>query len=40
MYLFIGHAQKTIGLIDEAIESYRTAYAIKPDLGDAFWSCA
>ncbi|MEX2525709.1 MAG: sulfotransferase [Gammaproteobacteria bacterium] len=40
LYLLIGHAQKTIGDFDDAVESYRTAYHIKPDFGDAFWSLA
>jgi len=35
-----GHALKTVGRQEEAIEAYRRAYAIKPDLGDAFWSLA
>ncbi len=35
-----GHALKTVGRQDEAISAYRRAYAIKPDLGDAFWSLA
>jgi len=39
-YLSRGHALKTIGRVDEAIESYRSAYRVKPDFGDAFWSLA
>jgi len=35
-----GHALKTIGRQDEAIESYRAAYRAKPDHGDAYWSLA
>lgn len=35
-----GHALKTVGRQAEAIESYRRAYGLKPDLGDAFWSLA
>jgi len=33
-----GHAQKTLGKTDEAIESYKGAYKIKPDHGEAFFS--
>ena len=33
-----GHAQKTLGKTDEAIESYRSAFNIKPDHGEAFFS--
>jgi tetratricopeptide (TPR) repeat protein len=35
-----GHAQKTIGDLQGAIASYRQAYAVRPDYGDAFWSLA
>ncbi len=35
-----GHAQKTIGKIDDAIESYRSAYRRRADFGDAYWSLA
>ena len=35
-----GHALKTIGRTDEAIESYRNAYRCKADFGDAYWSLA
>ena len=35
-----GHAQKTIGQFDEAIESYRKAYLLQGDYGDAYWSLA
>ncbi|MGI9288515.1 MAG: tetratricopeptide repeat protein, partial [Pseudomonadales bacterium] len=35
-----GHALKTIGRTDDAIQSYRTAYKAKPDFGDAYWSLA
>ena len=35
-----GHALKTIGRIDEGIESYRAAYQVRPDYGDAYWSLA
>ena len=39
-YLSRGHALKTVGRLDEAIESYRSAYGVKPEFGDAFWSLA
>ncbi len=39
-HLVRGHALKTVGRQDAAIESYRTAYKVKPDFGDAFWSLA
>jgi tetratricopeptide (TPR) repeat protein len=35
-----GHAQKTIGLFDDAIGSYQKAYQLQPDYGDAYWSLA
>lgn len=35
-----GHALKTVGRQDDAITSYRAAYGVRPDLGDAFWSLA
>tara|TARA_B100001123_G_scaffold41899_1_gene43015 strand:+ start:5097 stop:7127 length:2031 start_codon:yes stop_codon:yes gene_type:complete len=35
-----GHAQKTLGRTDQAIESYQAAYQIKPDHGEAFFSLA
>ncbi|MEM7282349.1 MAG: sulfotransferase [Pseudomonadota bacterium] len=34
------HALKTIGHTEDAIDSYRQAYAAKPDYGDAYWSLA
>jgi len=33
-----GHAEKTLGRTDDAIISYKKAYAIKPDHGEAFFS--
>ena len=33
-----GHAEKTLGRTDDAILSYKKAYAIKPDHGEAFFS--
>ncbi|MDB9907547.1 sulfotransferase [Gammaproteobacteria bacterium] len=35
-----GHAQKTLGQTDQAIHSYQSAYKIKPDHGEAFFSLA
>ncbi len=35
-----GHALKTFGRHDEAVESYRAAYRSKPDHGDAFYALA
>ena len=35
-----GHALKTIGRIDDGIESYRAAYRAREDYGDAYWSLA
>ena len=36
----LGHAYKTVGNQDEAIASYREAYAKKPDHGDAYFGLA
>lgn len=36
----LGHAYKTLGDIDNCINSYRQAYINKPSFGDAFWSLA
>lgn len=35
-----GHALKTVGRVDEAVDSYRRAYRAKADYGDAYWSLA
>ena len=35
-----GHAQKTLGQTDQAIKSYQSAYKIKSDHGEAFFSLA
>ena len=40
LYLLLGHAQKTVGDIPQAIKSYQILYKRKPDFGDAFWSLA
>ena len=33
-----GHAEKTLGKTDDAIESYKSAYKIKQDHGEAYFS--
>jgi len=38
--LSIAHALKTLGRQDEAVGAYRTAAAIRPNYGDAYWSLA
>ena len=35
-----GHAQKTLGKTNQAINSYQSAYKIKPDHGESFFSLA
>lgn len=40
LHIQIGHAQKTVGLPDAAIQSYREAYRRRADYGDAYWSLA
>ena len=35
-----GHAEKTLGRTNQAIKSYQSAYQIKPDHGEAFFSLA
>jgi tetratricopeptide (TPR) repeat protein len=39
-YLSRGHALKTVGRVDEGIDSYRAAYRVRKDFGDAYWSLA
>jgi len=39
-HLSRGHALKTVGKLDAAIESYRSAYRARPGFGDAYWSLA
>jgi tetratricopeptide (TPR) repeat protein len=39
-YLSRGHALKTLGRLEEGVESYRLAYRAKADFGDAYWSLA
>ncbi len=38
--LTYGHALKTLGRIDAAVDAYRRAYTVRPDFGDAYWSLA
>lgn len=40
LHLLLGHALKTTGAFSDAIEAYRSAYRIRPEFGDAFWSLA
>ena len=40
LYLWLGHALKTVGQVPEAIAAYRAAAAARPDFGDAYWSLA
>lgn len=40
LQLLRGHALKTIGQVDEAINAYRAAYKARADYGDAYWSLA
>ncbi len=40
LHVMRGHAEKTIGRLEAAIVSYRQAYVLQPDYGDAFWSLA
>ena len=39
-HLSRGHALKTVGRLEDGIESYRNAYRARADYGDAFWSLA
>ncbi|TWX69998.1 tetratricopeptide repeat-containing sulfotransferase family protein [Colwellia sp. C1TZA3] len=40
IYLTLGHALKTMGRVEDAINAYRKSYDLRPDFGDAFWSLA
>jgi tetratricopeptide (TPR) repeat protein len=40
VYLELGHAFKTKGDFSQAVESYQTAYQLKPGYGEAYWSLA
>ncbi|HZD53373.1 MAG TPA: sulfotransferase [Woeseiaceae bacterium] len=35
-----GHVLKTVGRLDDAVESYRRAHRVRADFGDAYWSLA
>ena len=39
-FLSRGHALKTVGRVEEGIESYRCAYRVRNSFGDAYWSLA
>jgi len=39
-HLVRGHALKTVGRFEEAVEAYRNAIRARPDFGDAWWSLA
>jgi predicted Zn-dependent protease len=38
--LWLGHALKTVGHLEDAIAAYRRAAGLRPDFGDAYWSLA
>jgi tetratricopeptide (TPR) repeat protein len=38
--LSVAHSLKTLGRREESIEAYRTAAAVRPGYGDAYWSLA
>ena len=40
LHLLTGHARKTVGAFEQAVQSYQEAYRHRPDFGDAFWSLA
>jgi tetratricopeptide (TPR) repeat protein len=40
VYLWLGHALKTIDRVPDAIDAYRSAAASRLDFGDAYWSLA
>ena len=40
LHLVHGHALKTIGEIEPAVNAYRNAYQARPSFGDAYWSLA
>jgi len=40
LHLSVAHSLKALGRQAEAIESYRTAAAVREDFGDAYWSLA
>jgi tetratricopeptide (TPR) repeat protein len=40
LHMALGHALKSVGQQNEAIECYQTAGAVRPGFGDAWWSLA
>lgn len=40
IWLSLGHAAKTAGLVDRAIAAYRTCIELDPEFGEAYWSLA
>jgi tetratricopeptide (TPR) repeat protein len=40
LHVVLGHSLQSVGCGKEAIESYRTAAAVRPSFGDAYWSLA
>ena len=40
VWLSYGHALKTAGHTDRAVEAYRRCIALEPDFGEAYWSLA
>ncbi len=40
LHLSVAHSLKALGRQQEAIQAYRSAAAIRPDFGDAYWSLA
>ncbi|HMA50331.1 MAG TPA: sulfotransferase, partial [Magnetospirillaceae bacterium] len=40
VYLWLGHALKTVGDVESGVTAYRRAAAVRPDFGDAYWSLA
>jgi tetratricopeptide (TPR) repeat protein len=40
IYLWLGHALKTVGDVETGVTAYRRAAFLRPDFGDAFWSLA
>jgi tetratricopeptide (TPR) repeat protein len=40
LHLSIAHSFKAMGKQSEAVDSYRTAAAVRPSFGDAYWSLA
>jgi len=40
LHLVHGHALKTIGQFETAVDAYRNSYQARPSFGDAYWSLA